>query len=477
MPSGPHDVGTTTIVVTDGGREGRRIPVQLWYPAMPGTGDASAPYAPPATAALLADQVAVPDEDVSGIETHSRGDASPELSAGALPVVLVSPGYEVTRSSYSGYGAELASHGYLVAVLDHPGDGKLVEYPDGSTVPGEGSADFESLVAARASDARAVLDELGRLDGPLSGALDLDRVAFVGHSLGGATAAETMRLDPRVDVGVNLDGSMLGPVLETGLERPFLLMGGAGEEDETWRTFFSRSPAGEWLVIDGAAHMAFSDVPVLCRAAAGGGADRRPVRDRHHRSATVGRGAADVPRGLPRSPPPGHADDVVRRPVGGPSRGGAPLTSTDAARLAFATENPGAERAADEGEGTGMTSGLDTVRRIVEHWHELRPEDWRELCTPDVRYQNMPWDRKIWEGPDAVHQVLGELAERWDCTIDVHQLGADGDVAFAERTEHYVAKESGTGEPFEVPVYGLFELRDGRVAAWRDYFDRRALRA
>ena len=124
-----------------------------------------------------------------------------------------------------------------------------------------------------------------------------------------------------------------------------------------------------------------------------------------------------------------------------------------------------------------MTEGLEVVRRIVEHWHELSTDDWRQLCTADVQYQNMPWDRIVREGPDAIGETLRGLAERWNCTIDVRHLGADGDVAFAERTEHYVPKEAGIGEPFDVPVYGVFELRDGRVAAWRDYFDRRALRA
>ena len=45
-----------------------------------------------------------------------------------------------------------------------------------------------------------------------------------GHSMGGATAAATMRLDRRLAAGVDLDGTLYGPVVGAGLPRPFLLM-------------------------------------------------------------------------------------------------------------------------------------------------------------------------------------------------------------------------------------------------------------
>jgi limonene-1,2-epoxide hydrolase len=88
----------------------------------------------------------------------------------------------------------------------------------------------------------------------------------------------------------------------------------------------------------------------------------------------------------------------------------------------------------------------------------------------------MPWDRTVIEGPDAIHETLKDFAARYDVTFDVRALGEDGDVAFSERTEHFVPK-SGDGESFDLPVTGVFELRDGQVSAWRDYFDRRAMRS
>ena len=71
-----------------------------------------------------------------------------------------------------------------------------------------------------------MLDHLAQLDtsGRFRGRLDLHAVGMFGFSLGGATAAAAMLVDPRLRAGVDLDGSIYGPVARLGLARPFLLM-------------------------------------------------------------------------------------------------------------------------------------------------------------------------------------------------------------------------------------------------------------
>ena len=61
------------------------------------------------------------------------------------------------------------------------------------------------------ADLRFVLDRLGGA-GP---------VGVFGHSLGGATAAQLMHDDRRVRAGIDLDGTLYGPVTTAGLDRPF----------------------------------------------------------------------------------------------------------------------------------------------------------------------------------------------------------------------------------------------------------------
>ena len=273
-PTGRFPVGTETFVVTDAARDGRRIPVQLWYPADKRSARKSSPaqYALPATSAIIAEQFAVPVEDVTAIKTHAFAEPDLARTGRRLPVVVFSPGFGVSRFFYSGLAADLASHGYVVAVLEHPGEDQPVEFPDGSIVapvPVDSEEAYAALLPVRIADIGAARNLLARLDakpgGPMHHALDLSKVALAGHSFGGAAAAEAMRLDPGVRAGINLDGAMHGQVVETGLDRPFLQFGFDGhvEQDPTWTSFRTRSPQTTTLEIAGAAHMNFTDVPAL----------------------------------------------------------------------------------------------------------------------------------------------------------------------------------------------------------------------
>jgi limonene-1,2-epoxide hydrolase len=51
--------------------------------------------------------------------------------------------------------------------------------------------------------------------------------------------------------------------------------------------------------------------------------------------------------------------------------------------------------------------------------------------------------------------------------FDILTLVAAGDVVVAERVDHLTAGDIRVA----LPVVGIFELRDGLIAAWRDYFD------
>lgn len=87
-----------------------------------------------------------------------------------------------------------------------------------------------------------------------------------GHSLGGATAAAAMLTDPRILGGVGIDGKLLSPVLEQGLDRPFALVGRPDHaaEDPTWNQFYSalRGKKAD-LSVSGTVHASFTDFPAL----------------------------------------------------------------------------------------------------------------------------------------------------------------------------------------------------------------------
>jgi dienelactone hydrolase len=258
-PTGRAAVGTDVVQVVDRVRRGRRLLLTRWYPATSG-----ARHRPPAvyTSPLRAALGIAPSARV-----HAR--AGVRARRGRLPVVLFSPGSGTARDIYQSLAEDLASHGYLVVAVDHTGE-TPVQFPDGH-VEGR-SVPLRHLIrteaATRLADMRLVLRRLNTLaPGPRA---DRRRVAAVGHSLGGSTAAALMRAEPTVRAGADLDGSIFGPARRLGVARPFLVMVGGEGLDRSLRGLLEHSRGPRLaLRIAGFVHFSFSDLPVTNPAAIG----------------------------------------------------------------------------------------------------------------------------------------------------------------------------------------------------------------
>lgn len=261
-PSGPYPVGQTSLEVVDPARPDpfsadpnakRDLMVTLWYPAgrvRPGT--LRAPYVPNVDAfapSVTADLNSGSDQTLSiddvrqllaSIRTHAWADAPVSARRESYPVVLLLPGRGSTPEFYTAYAEDLASRGYVVAGVNPTGVSDVTAFPDGrvvpSRLPGIETLPFDRLVAESvweteivAADARTVLDQLERMNAGavpslLRGRLDLSHVAVVGHSLGGAAAAQLVATDPRFRTGADLDGTLWGPVQTAGVGKPFLFL-------------------------------------------------------------------------------------------------------------------------------------------------------------------------------------------------------------------------------------------------------------
>ncbi len=119
--------------------------------------------------------------------------------------------------------------------------------------------------------------------------------------------------------------------------------------------------------------------------------------------------------------------------------------------------------------------GHDAVRKICENWPTMSREEFGEVMAQDCEYRNVPYEGDRHIGPDAAHAVLSTMGAKWDIELTVVNLVGDDRVVMTERTEHF-ARKDGSREPFELPVMGVFEVCDGKVTAWRDYFERSHLR-
>ena len=184
---GPFQVGVRTTEATDSAR-GRVFPCEIWYPAQ----------------VADADRPAGPD-----------GAREAPVLPGTYPLIVFSHWAGGHRRVSTFLCTHLASHGYVVAALDHSEVVAPELAPREGETETERAARVEAIIASRVPDVRFLLDYLvGRgLSTALVGAADngaadieLDPmgIGLVGHSFGGWTVLATPEVDRRVRTVVAL---------------------------------------------------------------------------------------------------------------------------------------------------------------------------------------------------------------------------------------------------------------------------------
>ena len=253
-PTGPHAVGTVTRYWVDAARENRELMVQFWYPA---PDDASAPSACYMQhAEVLGNTFGVPGlffRYLNHLPTQSLCQVALAPDQPTYPILLFSHGLGGVRTQNTFQCQELASHGYIVAAVDHTHYAAGVVFPDGRVSPfsleylgmtpemmarvnrdpvifAEYYRAIEQALPIVAGDQRFVLDQLAQLHSHdpehlFTGRLDLDHIGAFGHSQGGATALHVCSVDPRCKAALNLDGPALGSIQQNGSPRPIFFLG------------------------------------------------------------------------------------------------------------------------------------------------------------------------------------------------------------------------------------------------------------
>lgn len=322
--TGPYAVGVMSAHLTDGSRrdpyavtrsDPRELMVEIWYPAEEGTGAGRAYYRD-------AMKNGYNESSLSLVRTRARRDAAIAREQSAYPVLLFTG--PINRFQNTFETEELASQGFIVVGMDHPYDSGLVVFPDGRRISASkeaGLLDFtseatlassrqrvERRLAIRVADALFVLDQLKKWNqddpaGKLFGHLDLDRIGIIGHSFGGAVAAELCRVDGRVRAGVNMDGSIFGEVKYAGVPKPFFFMFDTtprpGKADLESNDAEKRKAAreleedfedidrsmdrygGYFLQVPGLEHMNYTDFPLYSQVKAWTGAGAIDIRRAH----------------------------------------------------------------------------------------------------------------------------------------------------------------------------------------------------
>jgi pimeloyl-ACP methyl ester carboxylesterase len=287
-PEGPFAIGTTTHIwfrpvasrdIARGWVESRKIIVQLWYPTAAGQEGKIAQYRDLDSGRPLMRYLSL-------VRTHARIGVPISPAQPTYPVLMFSPAWGGGRTDYTAFYEMLSSHGFVVAAMEHMKDldgpflgMNLEQYREAG-----------ALVRRRAEDAAYVLDQLTKRnesdpDKLLTGHLDLSRVGILGHSFGGATAAEACWLDSRFKSGIDVDGDLFGEVADAGVSQPFFFMSSYGQPPSDAELhaadpgvrFTNEMEALDWnrkeswlvhrggyeLMIRGTLHLNYSDRPLF----------------------------------------------------------------------------------------------------------------------------------------------------------------------------------------------------------------------
>jgi predicted dienelactone hydrolase len=224
-PTGPFAVGTHEYLWIDANRgepftrdtaDRRHLLVRVWYPAEIVPGKEAAPY--------IRDVNEFPEKSVyrrgAGVKTNSISDAQLAKGKSRFPVLVYQPGGGTARFVGTFQAEQLASRGYVIVSVDHPGFSETVLFPDGYRF------EADTLLAPKPSgnlrddalknwewlerdvfptwkaDVSYVLDKIEELDRTKGqqfyGRLDLSRIGMMGWSFGGATAIQMSKDDRRV---------------------------------------------------------------------------------------------------------------------------------------------------------------------------------------------------------------------------------------------------------------------------------------
>lgn len=109
---------------------------------------------------------------------------------------------------------------------------------------------------------------------------------------------------------------------------------------------------------------------------------------------------------------------------------------------------------------------VQIIQNFISAWSNLDADELVAYFAEDGIYHNMP--AKPVQGHDNLRAFISGFIANWSKTDwDTLNIVGKGDVVFAERLDRTVAD----GTHVDLPCCGVFEMEEGKIKVWRDYFD------
>ena len=113
-----------------------------------------------------------------------------------------------------------------------------------------------------------------------------------------------------------------------------------------------------------------------------------------------------------------------------------------------------------------MQANEKIIRDFIAAWSRLDASELIAYFTEDGVYHNMPGPPVA--GRANVEKLIRGFLSTWtETTWEIRNLLCAGDVVVAERVDRTKAG----AKSVDLPCTGVFLMRGGKIAEWRDYFD------
>jgi limonene-1,2-epoxide hydrolase len=114
-----------------------------------------------------------------------------------------------------------------------------------------------------------------------------------------------------------------------------------------------------------------------------------------------------------------------------------------------------------------MSEAIDLVQSFCDEFGKgLDVDKILEYMTDDCVYHNIPVEPAV--GKDAIRAVFAMFTTGVEkIEFVMKNISGSANTVLTERVDIFVLPHV----TVELPVMGTFEVRDGKIAAWRDYFD------
>jgi limonene-1,2-epoxide hydrolase len=122
----------------------------------------------------------------------------------------------------------------------------------------------------------------------------------------------------------------------------------------------------------------------------------------------------------------------------------------------------------------GVVGGSSSAETVVQEFMATSIQAWSSgdasalarFFSEDAEYRNGPLPPA--SGRDAIIALLAEMMSMGgEVNVDLRHIVVDGPVVMTERVDHVTLGE----KTASLRIAGVFEVHDGVITAWRDYFD------